>query len=66
MIWGGYTDKLLKDTVWYAPQKYGTKTISRTYGSNEYTVQRKIKAKVLRRVWSIDDYYKNRTKLSYK
>jgi hypothetical protein len=63
---GNYSDKLLKDTVWYVAWKYGTKTASRTYGTNDYPVQRIVKAKVLRRVYSIDDYYKNRTKLLYK
>lgn len=65
-IAGGYTDKLLKDTVWYKPWIYGTKTVARTYGSNDFPVQRIVKAKVLRRVYSIDDYYKNRALLPYK
>lgn len=65
-IAGAYHDKLLKDTVWYAPWRYGTKIASRTYGTNDLPIQRVIKAKVLRRVHSIDDYYKNRNTLHYK
>lgn len=65
-IAGGYTDKLLKDTVWYVPWKYGTKIAARTYGTNDYAIQRVVKAKVLRRVYSIDDYYRSRTTLPYK
>jgi hypothetical protein len=63
---GGYSDKLLKDTFWYAPWKYGTKTAARTYGTNDYPVQRVVKAKVLRRVYSVDDYYRNRAWMLYK
>lgn len=62
----GYTDKLLKDTVWFKVWKYGNKVASRTYGTNDYAIQRIVKAKVLRRIYSIDDYYKSRNKLFYK
>lgn len=65
-IAGAYSGALLKDTIWYLPWRYGTKTAARTYGTNDFPVQRVIKAKVLRRVYSIDDYYRNRYKLTYK
>jgi len=66
VIAGKYTNNLLKDTVWYVPWKYGTKVATRTYGTNDYAIQRVVKCKVLKRVASIDDYYKNRAYLIYK
>ena len=59
MIKGGYSDKLLKDTVWYAPYKYGSLAPALSLTKDQVLLFRYIIIQAPRRVKSIADFYAN-------
>ena len=61
-IWGGYSDNLLKDTVWYQAWKPGLKTPKLTIYPNQIHLTRKISIRVTRRIPSIRDFNENWSK----
>lgn len=53
----GEFGRLLKDSVWYAVWKPGTKTVAISIGANQIHIQRLVQIKVPRRLPSIPDFY---------
>lgn len=60
-LYGGYSDKLLKDTVWYAVWKPGTSTTALSFTSNQVHIIRRVFIQVQQRVASVADFYANWT-----
>lgn len=56
-VYGGYTDKLLKDTVWYQLWHRGLKTTALSLTSDQILLMRKVRVKTQRCETSPAHYY---------
>ena len=59
MLKGGYSNKLLKDTIWYPPYKYGNLATALSLTKDQVLIFRYIVIQVPRRVKSVNDFYVN-------
>lgn len=57
MMPGSFTNAMVRDTVWYAPWKPGSKATAYSITSNQVRIERLIKVKVQRRIPSVKDFY---------